>query len=68
MDFTAFMSLNIMWHFRVNCFESRYEREAKCKISFENAVLFSDDTGKLGKRKFRVLLSGIDYLRPSDYH
>ena len=27
---------------------------------FENDVLFSNDTGKLGKNKFRVLLSGIE--------
>ena len=26
----------------------------------ENDVLFSNDTGKLGKKKFRVLLSGIE--------
>ena len=26
----------------------------------ENDVLFSNDTGKLGKKKFRVLLSGVE--------
>ena len=30
----------------------------KCNI--ENDVLFSNDTGKLGKEKFRVLLSGVE--------
>ena len=54
-----------------SCSEPHYENEAKCKalhmkISFENDVLFSNDTGILGKRNSEFSQQESN-LRPSDY-
>ena len=42
-----------------NYVDTRYANEKNPK-AFENDVLFSNDTGKLGKKKFGVPLTGVE--------